>query len=103
MSLNSQSQDRPAVDVALLVVRVIVGIIFVAHGAQKLFGAFGGPGLAAMVQPPPNCMGPLGYPGTIGEFFGGLGLIFGFLCRFSAASLIVIMLGAVGLVHAQHG
>src|SRR5712691_8003400 len=40
---------------------------------------------------------------TIGEFFGGLGLIVGFLCRFSAASLIVIMLGAIGLVHGQNG
>src|SRR5207244_12602550 len=87
----------------LLVVRVIVGAIFVAHGAQKLFGVFGGPGLAAMVQPPPNGMGPLGYPVTIGEFFGGLGLIVGFLCRFSAASLIVIMLGAIAMVHGQHG
>jgi len=48
-------------------------------------------------------MGLLGYPVTIGEFFGGLGLIVGFLCRFSAASLIVIMLGAIGLVHGQHG
>src|SRR3954449_2381050 len=97
------SQDRPAVGVALLVVRVIVGIIFVVHGAQELFGAFGGPGLTAMVQPPPDGMGLLGYPVTIGEFFGGLGLIVGFLTRFSAASLIVIMLGAIGLVHGQHG
>src|SRR6476660_2198 len=100
---STVSQDRQAVDVTLLVVRVIVGIIFVAHGAQKLFGAFGGPGLAALVQPPPDGMGPLGYPVTIGEFFGGLGLIVGFLCRFSAASLIVIMLGAIGLVHGKNG
>ena len=64
------SRDRPAVDAALLVVRVVVGVIFAAHGAQKLFGAFGGPGLAAMVQPPPNGMGLLGYPVTIEEFFG---------------------------------
>jgi putative oxidoreductase len=40
---------------------------------------------------------------TIGEFFGGLGLIFGFLTRFSAASLIVIMLGAIFMVHGKHG
>src|SRR5438477_8758556 len=100
---STGSQDRPAVDVALLVGRVIVGAIFAAHGAQKLFGAFGGPGLSAMVQPPPNGMGLLGYPVTIGEFFGGLGLIVGFLCRFSAASLILIMVGAIALVHGQHG
>src|SRR3990172_7605082 len=92
-------QDRPAVDIALLVVRVIVGVIFAAHGAQKLFGAFGGPGLSTMVE----MMGPVGYPVTIGEFFGGLGLIFGFLTRFSAASLIVIMLGAIFMVHGKNG
>ena len=96
---TSGSQDRPAVDIALLAVRVVVGVIFAAHGAQKLFGAFGGPGLAAVVE----MMGPLGYPVTVGEFFGGLGLIVGFLCRFSAASLIVIMLGAVGMVHGKNG
>src|SRR5438874_1763561 len=100
---TNQRQDRPAVTFSLLVVRVIVGVIFAAHGAQKLFGAFGGPGLSAMVQPPPNGMGPLGYPVTIGEFFGGLGLIIGFLCRFSAASLILIMAGAIALVHGQNG
>jgi len=91
--------DRSAVDSALLIVRVIVRVIFVAHGAQKLFGAFGGPGLSAVVA----MMGPLGYAVTIGEFFGGLGLIVGFLCRFSAASLIVVMLGAIAMVHGQHG
>lgn len=93
------SGNRTPVDVSLLLVRVIVGIIFAAHGAQKLFGAFGGRGLAATVE----AMGPLGYPVVIGEFFGGLGLISGFLCRFSAASLIVIMLGAIGMVHGKNG
>jgi len=83
------------VDLSLLVVRVIAGIIFVAHGAQKLLGVFGGAGLAAVVE----AMGPIGYPVTIGEFFGGLGLIVGFLCRFSAASLIVTMCGAIAMVH----
>jgi putative oxidoreductase len=104
--MNNEStgvQDRAAVDFALLVVRVIVGVIFAAHGAQKLFGVWGGPGLQAMVAEPPNGMGLLGYPVTIGEFFGGLGLILGFLTRFSAASLIVIMLGAIFMVHGQHG
>ncbi len=91
--------DRSAVDVALLVARVIVGVVFMAHGAQKLFGAFGGPGLSAFV----GMMGPLGYLVAIGEFFGGLGLVVGFLSRFSAASIIVIMLGAIGMVHGKVG
>jgi putative oxidoreductase len=92
-------EARPAVDISLLLMRVVVGVIFAAHGAQKLFGAFGGPSLTEVVK----MMGPLGYPVTIGEFFGGLGLIFGFLSRFSAASLIVIMIGAISMVHGKNG
>jgi putative oxidoreductase len=96
---SKKSLDRLAVDVSLLLLRVIVGVIFAAHGAQKLFGAFDGPGLAKVAEN----MGPLAYPVTIGEFFGGLGLIFGFLTRFSAASLIVIMIGAIAMVHGENG
>ena len=44
---HSSPADRSAVDVSLLLLRVIVGVIFAAHGAQKLFGVWGGPGLAA--------------------------------------------------------
>ena len=99
MASETTTRDRSAVDWALLVVRVVVGVIFMAHGAQKLFGAFGGPGLSAIVQ----MMGPLGYLVTVGEFFGGLGLIFGVLSRFSAASIILIMLGAIGMVHIKSG
>lgn len=93
------SQDRPAVAVSLLLLRLAVGVIFAAHGAQKLFGAFGGPGLSKVVEG----MGTLGYFVTVGEFFGGLGLIVGFLCRFSAAALIIIMLGAIVTVHGKNG
>jgi putative oxidoreductase len=91
--------DRSAVDVSLLLMRIIVGVIFAAHGAQKMFGLFGGPGLSGVVE----MMGPLGYFVAVGEFFGGLGLIVGFLSRFSAASLLVIMLGAIVTVHGQNG
>lgn len=99
MALEVNSNKHSAADWALLFSRIIVGIIFTVHGAQKLFGAFGGPGLSAVVQ----MMGPLGYLVTIGEFFGGLGLIFGFLSRFSAASIMLIMVGAIGMVHAKFG
>lgn len=96
---SNQSHDRPAVDVALLVARLFVGVIFALHGSQKLFGAFGGPGLSKMME----MMGILGLLVTIGEFFGGLGLIVGFLTRFSAASLIVIMIGAIAIAHGKNG
>lgn len=96
---RTSSTDRPIIDICLLLVRVIVGVIFAAHGAQKMFGAFGGPGLTEIVK----MMGPIGYLVAIGEFFGGLGLVFGFLTRFSAASLIVIMLGAIAMVHGKNG
>ncbi len=99
MASEDTIRDRSAVDWSLFVARVVVGVIFMAHGAQKLFGAFGGPGLSAVVQ----MMGPLGYLVTIGEFFGGLGLVLGVLSRFSAASIILIMLGAIAMVHAESG
>ena len=99
MTAENTFRDRPAVDWTLLITRILVGIVFTAHGAQKLFGAFGGPGLSAVVE----MMGPLGYLISIGEFFGGLGLIFGVLSRFSAASITLIMLGAIAMVHAKFG
>ncbi|HKA19943.1 MAG TPA: DoxX family protein [Blastocatellia bacterium] len=43
MTPENAFRDRPAVDWALLIARIFVGIVFTAHGAQKLFGAFGGP------------------------------------------------------------
>ena len=99
MVAEVRTRNYSTIDVALLIARIIVGVVFMAHGAQKLFGAFGGPGLSAVV----SMMGPLGYLVSIGEFFGGLGIAVGFLSRFSAASIIVIMLGAIGMVHAQFG
>ena len=99
MSNANTSADRPVIDLSLLILRLVVGTIFAIHGSQKLFGAFNGPGLEAIVK----MLGPIGYLVTIGEFFGGLGLIVGFLSRFSAASIIVIMLGAIAHVHGKNG
>ena len=96
--VNLDRQTR-TLDIILLILRVAIGIIMAAHGAQKLFGLFGGMGLAATV----GFLGPVGYLVTIGEFFGGLGIIFGFLVRFSAASLIVIQIGAIVKVHWANG
>lgn len=98
-TVAGRGADRPAVDTALLIVRVTAGAIMAAHGAQKLFGAFGGPGLEKVVE----MLGPVAYPVAVGEFFGGLGLVAGFLTRFSAAANAVIMLGAIAMVHGKNG
>ncbi|RYG24531.1 DoxX family protein [bacterium] len=95
----TSGSDRSSVDLALLLVRLIGGGIIAVHGAQKLFPLFGGPKLDGLVQ----SQGPVGYLVAIGEFFGGLGLVLGILSRFSAASNIVIMLGAIFLVHGKNG
>jgi putative oxidoreductase len=93
--------NRHLVDLSLLLLRLAVGTVFVAHGSQLLFGAFDGPGVTKAVQS--LGVGPLGYLVVIGQFFGGAGLILGFLARFSAASLIVIMIGAILRVHLKNG
>jgi putative oxidoreductase len=88
-----------------LVVRIALGIIFFAHGAQKTFGWFGGPGLSATIQgfrkmnvPPAATV-----LAAFTECFGGLALIIGVLARPSAIGLIGVMLVAVAKVHARHG
>lgn len=87
-------------DLSLFILRFVAGVILAAHGAQKLFGVFGGQGMSGMVE----MLGPVvGYLVAIGECFGGLGLILGVLTRFSAASNILIMLGAIAMVHGKNG
>ena len=93
-------------DWASTAVRVILGIIFFAHGGQKLFGWFGGPGLTQTVR---TMTGLLGMPsilaaGAVGaEFFGGAGLIVGCLTRIAALGIAAIMLAAIVMVHGKHG
>lgn len=86
-------------NLSLLIMRVIAGAIMYAHGAQKLLGLYGGAGLAATVEK----MGALGYLVAVGECLGGIGIILGFLTRFSAAANVVIMAGAIAIVHGKNG
>lgn len=90
-----------------LALRVPVGIIFVAHGAQKLFGWFGGYGLdgtgqffASMGLQPGYVMAALA---GSAEFCGGLALIVGVLVRPAAAALAFAMLIAIVAVHLSKG
>jgi len=91
---------------SMLVVRLGAGIVFFAHGAQKMFGWFGGPGLKATIQTFQNYM-KIPPPATVLaafiECFGGLALIVGLLVRPAAVGLIVVMLVAVVKVHGRNG
>jgi putative oxidoreductase len=90
-----------------LALRVPAGLIFAAHGAQKLFGWFGGSGLEGTAQ----WMGSIGLaPGYLmallaggAEFFGGLALIAGLFVRPAAAALAFAMLVAIFSVHFDKG
>lgn len=90
-----------------LALRIPVGIIFVAHGAQKLFGWFGGYGLEGTGQwldsigLSPGYLMALLASGT--EFLGGLALIIGLLVRPASAALAFAMLIAIFSVHFQNG
>ena len=96
-------RPAPHIDLGLLVLRVIIGIVFAAHGAQKLF-VFGFAGVsgafAQMGAPLPEITGPL--IGFI-ELLGGLALVAGLLTRLAAVGLVLDMLGAIVLVHAPAG
>ena len=94
-------------DLALLVLRVVVGLLFAGHGAQKLFGAFGGGGLDGTAGMFDNIGLRPGWlharaAGTA-EFAGGLLLAIGLFTPFAAGVLIAVMMAAVITVHAPNG
>lgn len=92
---------------ATLALRIPAGIIFIAHGAQKLFGWFGGYGLEGTGQwmesigLAPGYLMALGAGGA--EFLGGLALLLGLLVRPAAAVLALTMLVAIVTVHLANG
>jgi putative oxidoreductase len=90
-------------DLALAILRVVVGIVFLAHGGQKLF-VFGFDGVTGaftqMGAPLPQITAPMV---ALLEFFGGLALVAGLLTRFAAVGLALVMLGAMVLVHLAAG
>jgi putative oxidoreductase len=102
MRLFSSPSPRQ-LDSALLILRLIVGAIFVAHGGQKLF-TYGMDGVAAgfgqMGIPLPSLMAPLV---SLLEFAGGIALVVGVMTRIVAFGLAFNMLGAIAFAHAQQG
>ena len=89
-----------------LIIRVTLGIVMLPHGAQKLLGWFGGFGFAGtmgMFTEKMHIPAVVAFLVIIGESFGSLGLITGFLTRLSAFGFLCIMLGAVAMVHWPNG
>lgn len=94
-------------DIAILILRLIIGLLFMGHGAQKLFGWFGGGGIEGTagffghlnVHPPRFWATMAG----LSEFFGGAGLALGLLTPVAAAAIIGVMLMAIIRVHWSHG
>ena len=89
-----------------LILRLTLGFVMFPHGAQKLLGSFGGLGFDGTMGFFTQKMGLpwlIALLIIIGESFGSLALLAGLLTRFTAASLAVIMFGAITLVHLPHG
>ncbi|MDO3377032.1 DoxX family protein [Geoalkalibacter halelectricus] len=90
----------------LIFLRLGLGAVFIAHGAQKLFGWFGGAGFEATIAYFEQNFGipmSLTILAMATEFFGGIGVVLGLLTRVAALGLAVVMVVAVVLVHLPHG
>jgi putative oxidoreductase len=87
-------------------IRITLGVVFFAHGSQKLLGWFGGPGLKETMRTMHESLGlptPLALVAVATEFLGGLGLMVGLLSRIAAVGIGVIMLVAIFMVHGRNG
>lgn len=89
----------------LALVRFTLGLVMLMHGAQKMLGWWGGPGFSGTM----GFFGSMGIPAPfaflaiVAEFFGGLGLMIGFLARIAAFGIMVEMIVAIAMVHARNG
>jgi putative oxidoreductase len=92
-------------DLTLTFARLILGIVFFAHGAQKMLGWFGGHGFSGTV----GAFTKMGMPAALAyfvifvEFFGALSMIFGLLARLGALGITALMIGAILMVHIHVG
>ena len=98
--LSPRSSQRT--NLALFIIRVACALPVLYHGSGILFGAFGGPGpqhFAAYMHAPVV----VGYLVGLAQFAGGLAILSGAFLRAGASCVIIVMLGAVLLVHLPHG
>jgi putative oxidoreductase len=96
-----------SVDLGLLILRGVVGLLFAAHGAQKVFGAFDGPGMEGhtgfMESLGLEPAGLWAWLSALAELVGGLLFAVGLLTPLAAAALVANMLVAIVLVHGENG
>jgi putative oxidoreductase len=93
-------------DTILTMVRLILGLVFFAHGAQKVLGWWGGFGYSGTMHAFTQMMhipAPLAFLAIMAEFLGGLGLIVGLLARVAAFGIAVNMIVAVLTIHRHVG
>jgi putative oxidoreductase len=93
-------------DWTLTIIRIILGVVFFAHGAQKLLGWFGGPGLKETMRAMHDYLElplPLAFAAVATEFFGGVALIIGLLSRVAAVGIGASMVAAIVMVHGRNG
>ena len=91
---------------AITILRLVLGFVFFAHGAQKMLGWFGGYGFTATMGFFTGGMhipAPFAFLAIAAEFFGGIGLLLGLLTRIAAFGISVNMLVAIFTVHIQFG
>lgn len=89
-----------------LILRLTLGMVIFPHGAQKLLGWYGGFGFSGTMGFFTETMHLpwlIAFLVIVGESFGSVALLLGFLTRFTSASLAVIMVGAIVTTHIPHG
>jgi len=95
------------IDTGLLILRVTIGLLFVGHGSQKLFGAFGGPGMTkftGVIEKQGFRPAPLwAWASALAEFGGGLLMTLGLFTPIAAALIISVMVMAIAKVHGSKG
>jgi len=100
--MDTLTSDQKQVGWALLVIRLASAACFIYHGSAILFGAFGGPGPHGFAQYTHLPLA-VAYLAGLAQFFGGLAMLTGVLARLGAVFIIIVMLGAIFLVHFPKG
>jgi len=93
-------------DLAVAILRLSLGVVFFAHGAQKALGWFGGfgfNGTMGFLTQKLNIPAPFAVLAIAAEFLGGLGLLVGLLSRVAAFGIACNMVVAVAVIHIQYG